>query len=479
MKPNSQYFVVRIDKQAQTERRNFLTMSTAAYLGIQSRTGHKDIQLRGVTIDQIDPEGPAAKAYFQSGDRILEINREAVNTMEELLAMVQSHPPGTEINITYLSRLATGAHPYPSHKLVKLGSKTTKLSLPEEANPMEYNLQYGEIVDMGGKASRDFPEARIGDILLFHHLVEYKPRETTDHVYNDWHLVHTDQSGDELRVVRQDSEVFGLIRPDEEELSRRITPYRNVIFCHPDVRKASFQKKSGLWLPDAWKHSDEAIATELAELNNQMKELQMHTELSNATTDANYKKKEEIIGVIGRLQQERLQLTKKMHQKQLCEAVVLFFNPEMADHLGDCLLPGDRILVDQRTLYPLEIAGVRYMLARQGFIEALLPNTKNSSMETKNPESIVKLNCRPLADRVIVLPDPKEEKSDGGIIIPDTVQEKPVRGTVVACGRGKKDQPPEVTVGDRVMYGKYAGTQIDIAGGDYLIMREDELLVVL
>ncbi|MBX6381292.1 MAG: co-chaperone GroES [Thermoflavifilum sp.] len=90
-----------------------------------------------------------------------------------------------------------------------------------------------------------------------------------------------------------------------------------------------------------------------------------------------------------------------------------------------------------------------------------------------------KLNITPLADRVIVKPAPAEEKTKGGIIIPDTAKEKPQRGTVVAAGPGKKDEPTTVKPGDKVLYGKYAGTEISFDGEDYLIMRESDILAIV
>ena len=86
-----------------------------------------------------------------------------------------------------------------------------------------------------------------------------------------------------------------------------------------------------------------------------------------------------------------------------------------------------------------------------------------------------KLSITPLHDRVIVKPAPAEEKTAGGIIIPDTAKEKPQRGSVVAAGPGKKDEPMSVKAGDTVLYGKYAGTEITIEGQDYLIMRESDI----
>ncbi len=90
-----------------------------------------------------------------------------------------------------------------------------------------------------------------------------------------------------------------------------------------------------------------------------------------------------------------------------------------------------------------------------------------------------KLNITPLHDRVIVKAAAAEEKTAGGIIIPDTAKEKPQRGVVVAAGTGKKDEPMTVKVGDTVLYGKYAGTEIAVEGQDLLIMRESDILAIV
>ena len=89
------------------------------------------------------------------------------------------------------------------------------------------------------------------------------------------------------------------------------------------------------------------------------------------------------------------------------------------------------------------------------------------------------MNVKPLSDRVLVLPNPAEEKTAGGLFIPDTAKEKPLAGKVVAVGPGTADVKMEVKVGDTVLYGKYAGTEINIDGTDYLIMKQNDILAVL
>lgn len=89
------------------------------------------------------------------------------------------------------------------------------------------------------------------------------------------------------------------------------------------------------------------------------------------------------------------------------------------------------------------------------------------------------VNVKPLADRVLVEPAAAETKTAGGIIIPDTAKEKPMRGKVVAVGNGKPDEPMTVKVGDTVLYGKYAGTELSIEGKDYLIMKESDIYAII
>jgi chaperonin GroES len=94
------------------------------------------------------------------------------------------------------------------------------------------------------------------------------------------------------------------------------------------------------------------------------------------------------------------------------------------------------------------------------------------------------VNVKPLADRVLVKPADAEEKTKSGIIIPDTAKEKPMRGTIVAAGEGKVADSGnlvklQVKAGDEVLYGKYAGTEINVDGTDYLIMRESDILAVV
>lgn len=89
------------------------------------------------------------------------------------------------------------------------------------------------------------------------------------------------------------------------------------------------------------------------------------------------------------------------------------------------------------------------------------------------------VNVKPLADRVLVEPEPAEEKTASGIFIPDSAKEKPQRGKIVAVGNGKVDEPMTVVVGDTVLYGKYSGTEIIIDGNDYLIMRESDIFAIV
>ena len=86
------------------------------------------------------------------------------------------------------------------------------------------------------------------------------------------------------------------------------------------------------------------------------------------------------------------------------------------------------------------------------------------------------MNVKPLADRVLVEPKEAETKTASGLFIPDTAKEKPQAGTVVAVGPGKKDEPMELKVGDKVLYGKYAGTELNVDGKIYIMMRQSDVM---
>lgn len=89
------------------------------------------------------------------------------------------------------------------------------------------------------------------------------------------------------------------------------------------------------------------------------------------------------------------------------------------------------------------------------------------------------MNIKPLADRVVISPKAVEEKTAGGIIIPDTTKEKPLEGIVMAVGGGTKDINMELQEGDKVLYGKYSGTEVTVDGKNYLIMKQSDVLAII
>lgn len=89
------------------------------------------------------------------------------------------------------------------------------------------------------------------------------------------------------------------------------------------------------------------------------------------------------------------------------------------------------------------------------------------------------MNVKPLADRVLIKPAPAEERTVGGIIIPDSAKEKPLKGEVLAVGNGTKDEEMVLKAGDCVLYGKYAGTELELDGEKYLIMRQSDVLAII
>ncbi len=106
-------------------------------------------------------------------------------------------------------------------------------------------------------------------------------------------------------------------------------------------------------------------------------------------------------------------------------------------------------------------------------------NNKDSKQNKQNKYITVIMKLKPLADRVIIAPKAAEEVTVAGIIIPDSAKEKPLKGTVLAVGNGTKDEEMVLKAGDEVLYGKYAGTEIESDGEKVLIMRQNEVLAVI
>ena len=113
-----------------------------------------------------------------------------------------------------------------------------------------------------------------------------------------------------------------------------------------------------------------------------------------------------------------------------------------------------------------------------GIISAFKKLT-NLKYQFKNLIIMAKVNIKPLADRVLIEPMAAETKTASGLYIPDTAKEKPQKGKVVAVGPGTKDDSVSVKVGDTVLYGKYAGTELKLEGTDYLMMRESDILAII
>jgi chaperonin GroES len=111
--------------------------------------------------------------------------------------------------------------------------------------------------------------------------------------------------------------------------------------------------------------------------------------------------------------------------------------------------------------------------------EAILFYKKKENKFKTPLKKIIIMNIKPLADRVLVKPAAAEEKTASGIIIPDSAKEKPLKGEVIAIGNGTKDEEMVVKSGDTVLYGKYAGTELELEGEKYLIMRQSDILAII
>ena len=125
------------------------------------------------------------------------------------------------------------------------------------------------------------------------------------------------------------------------------------------------------------------------------------------------------------------------------------------------------------------INSFRFPFIRTNILTTNITLNTSTSYNLGNLKYIMSISFKPLADRVLVEPSPAEEKTASGLIIPDTAKEKPLHGTVIAVGDGKKDEPMTLTPGNKVMYGQYSGTEIKLDGKKLLIMKEADIYGVI
>ncbi len=373
IRANRQYYVVRIDKKLQTEKRNNLVSKKMGFLGIKHSAAEGDEKLDGVKVWDVEFESPAYHAAFKAGDIIKQINGEPVKTYEELTEKISSFAPNDQIEIAYVNSFSI----YKDHlsfKTVRLGERKFEIVLPPQVIDFQFNLQFGEIVEVGAIAANEFPDAKVGDTLIFHHHVEHKPRTEGDPNYHDYHLVDTDENGDEYRIVNFVDELFGVWKQSEGV----IIPYKKFIFCRAEIKKASIQKTaSGLWFPDGWETTIDDLQAKIDETKAHMEEISSSTIMQERTSEANYKKKEEISKMLNMLNNERRQLSIKMNQKKFVELTVVFINPLTCEELQTEISTGDVLIADYNTLYPLDLFGFYYTLLRKDYIEAVIFNNQN------------------------------------------------------------------------------------------------------
>jgi chaperonin GroES len=123
--------------------------------------------------------------------------------------------------------------------------------------------------------------------------------------------------------------------------------------------------------------------------------------------------------------------------------------------------------------------GLNKRIQVSGIINENIDYKKSINLIKHKKHTMAKVNIKPIGDRVVIESSEAETKTASGLYIPDTAKEKPQHGKVVAVGAGKKDEPMTVKVGDKVLYGKYAGTEVTVDGKEYLIMREADIFAVV
>lgn len=364
-----QFFVVKVDKKMQQQKRNNLVSKQIGYLGIKHSEQEDDDKIEGVRIWDTEKDSPAYNAALKPNDIIKSINGKKVLSYTELSEQISLYGPGTVIEIAYINSFSINNEI--TVKEIKLGERTFEIVLPPHTIDFQYNLQIGEIISIGTIAGKEFPDALVGDILIFHHAVEHKPRTEGDTLYNDFHLIDTDPEGNEYRIVNYATELFGVLKLADAV----IVPYKKFIFCHKSIAKSSMQKnKNGIWLPDAWEVTIEQQQEQIDELTAEITEIMSSSVMNEQRTEQNYKKKEEIEKRVREVMAERAAISRKMNQKKLVELTVVFINPLTSEEVGTDINAGDKLLAEYNTLYPLDIYGQQYTLLRKDYIEALIAN---------------------------------------------------------------------------------------------------------
>lgn len=322
--------------------------------------------------------------------------------------------------------------------------------IPENYQDMAHNLQYGEIVEIGYFAKNKFPEAEIGDILFFHHFVEYKPRTDGDKLYADNHLVDVLENKDELRIANISHEVFGIIKKETHD----IIPYEDFIFCHENFKKADFLVTStGLYLPDSWNETEQQLMDRLDELKLQIDTLRGSVQYKNKKE--NYKEIEQIEKSISLINKERETITKKIHEEKYVETRLLYINNSTKKEFGLNLKAGDIVYAHSFALYPLDIDGVHFVVINKRYCAA-----------AKKDGKII-----PFYNKVFISPD-SEDACKSGIIVPDNFLKRKNIGTVEMRGSAAE----EIKENDRVVFLSTAGIDVEISGKKMILMNETDIL---
>lgn len=366
---NHQYLLVEIDKIAQLKKRSEIALSEKAWLGIR---GYTSPDPKGVRVVSSEDGSPAAHAGFKSGDLITGIDSTIIVTLEQMIECILAKPVGQTIEIHLYNAFSINERL--STKKVTLGGKSTTLYHSPLYTEMRHNLQYGTIVQIGKKASKEFPIAEVGDILLFNHKVEYKDRAAGDTFYHDYHLIETLPNGNELRIVDYSYEAYGVVKIKERDFT--IYPYKKTIFCHQHIMKSAIMMKDGMFIADGWEKTLDDLTDKLEELQTEIDEISKTTVMSARTSERNFSKKEEIFKHIERINKEREEITKEIHRKKIMELTVLFVSPQTCADLKTTLKAGDKLLANYHILYPLDFGGAYFTLVHSGHVEAIVRNKK-------------------------------------------------------------------------------------------------------
>lgn len=330
--------------------------------------------------------------------------------------------------------------------------------IPSHLMDFTNNLQFGEIVALGTLASKQFPMAKIGDIAIFDHVVEFKVEGDTsliekEMLNTDEHLVDIEPNGDEIRLVKVSNDLgtqlFGIYKDNE------FIPAPNMVLCYKEFSQSGFQLVKGIYVNT---ELDKKPYVEALEVANHAKKEMLRVIQQMPRNEKTYKLLED---ANSRLKEAELHI--KRLNKILQKPVLLDLTIASVSETDSAeLKKGDIVTINKNLVYPLDLFGKNFILVKKSDFLLCKLNHQNKMLT-------------PLKNNVIIKLDKAKTETEKGIFIPGTAEVKITKGTVKYIG----SKVEEVKVGDIVEINPNATVEIFENDESLLVIREDNIYCIV